>query len=164
MKESRQSLLAVICTLAVSLVFCLVFGQMTKPKIAAPAEGALFAAGTYEAESPGYTGASNPIKVKVTVSDNKIENIEYTIDGETPTVGGMAVPALAEKVLAVQSPNIDIVTNATVSSKGFLTDVSDAFVRLVPILMLLYRSRSRQLLKMSRRQQILLLQVPEVPV
>ena len=126
MKESRQSLLAVICTLAVSLVFCLVFGQMTKPKIAAPAEGALFAAGTYEAESPGYTGASNPIKVKVTVSDNKIENIEYTIDGETPTVGGMAVPALAEKVLAVQSPNIDIVTNATVSSKGFLTAVSDA--------------------------------------
>lgn len=130
MKESKLALRALALALALLLVFTggYAFGvnSVKKKEIAEVPAGALFAAGTYEAEAAGYTGESNPIKVKVTVSDNKIENIEYTIDGETPTVGGLAVPTLAEKVIAVQSPNIDTITNATVSSTGFLAAVSEA--------------------------------------
>ena len=130
MKESKLALRALALALALLLVFTggYAFGvnSVKKKEIAEVPAGALFAAGTYEAEAAGYTGESNPIKVKVTVSDNKIENIEYTIDGETPTVGGLAVPKLAEKVIAVQSPNIDTITNATVSSTGFLAAVSEA--------------------------------------
>ncbi len=130
MKESKLALRALILALAALLTFtggyALGANSAKKKEAAEVPAGALFAAGTYEAEAPGYTGESNPIKVKVTVSDNKIENIEYTIDGETPTVGGLAVPTLAEKVIAVQSPNIDTITNATVSSTGFLAAVSEA--------------------------------------
>ena len=103
-----------------------------RPKQAAPAApegGALFNAGTYEAEAEGFGGAGNPVKLKVTLSDNEIEAIDYTADGETPTVGGAAIPQLIEKVLAAQSPNIDTVSGATITSTAFFTALNDCITQ-----------------------------------
>ncbi len=44
--------------------------------------GAVFKAGTYEADGTGYGGSGSPIHVKVTVSDTAIESIEFTAAGE----------------------------------------------------------------------------------
>ena len=102
-----------------------------RPKQAAPAApegGALFNAGTYEAEAEGFGGAGNPVKLKVTLSDNEIEAIDYTADGETPTVGGAAIPQLIEKVLAAQSPNIDTVSGATITSTAFFTALNNGVI------------------------------------
>ena len=85
-----------------------------------------FKAGTYEGEEDGFAGSKSPIHVKVTLSDDAIESIEYTADGETPTVGGAAIPQLVDDVLAAQSTNIDIVSGATLSSNGFLAAVNEA--------------------------------------
>ncbi len=103
-----------------------------RPKQAAPAApegGALFNAGTYEAEAEGFGGAGNPVKLKVTLSDSEIEAIDYTADGETPTVGGAAIPQLIEKVLAAQSPNIDMVSGATITSTAFFTALNDCIAQ-----------------------------------
>ena len=103
-----------------------------RPKQAAPAApegGALFNAGTDEAEAEGFGGAGNPVKLKVTLSDNEIEAIDYTADGETPTVGGAAIPQLIEKVLAAQSPNIDTVSGATITSTAFFTALNDCITQ-----------------------------------
>ena len=85
-----------------------------------------FKAGTYEGESAGFGGESKPIKVTVTLSDETIDKIEYTADGETPTVGGAALPTLVEDVLAAQSTQIDGQTGATVTSNGFFEAVNQA--------------------------------------
>ena len=85
-----------------------------------------FKAGTYEGEAAGYAGEKNPIKVKVTLSADSIEAIEYTAEGETPTVGGAALPGLVEAVLAAQSTNIDVVSGATMTSNGFYKAVNNA--------------------------------------
>lgn len=85
----------------------------------------LFKAGTYEADADGFGGSSKPIHVKVTFSDSAIESIEYTADGETPTVGGAALPNLVDAVIAAQSTNIDGQTGATSTSNGFFAAVND---------------------------------------
>ena len=91
--------------------------------------GALFKAGTYEAEAEGFGGSASPIHLSVTLSEDKIESIEYTADGETPTVGGAALPKLVENVIASQSPNIDGVSGATITSGGFFTALNDALTQ-----------------------------------
>ena len=85
-----------------------------------------FKAGTYEGEAVGFGGDKNPIKVKVTLSDEGIDAIEYTADGETPTVGGAALPDLVDSVIAAQSTKIDAVAGATVTSNGFFEAVNNA--------------------------------------
>ena len=92
----------------------------------APSAGAVFKAGTYEAEAEGFAGSSKPVHVKVTFSENAIDAIEYTAEGETPTVGGVALPKLVDNVLAAQSTKIDAVSGATKTSNGFFTAVNDA--------------------------------------
>ncbi|MBP3868636.1 MAG: flavocytochrome c [Solobacterium sp.] len=102
-----------------------------KPKQAAPAaaDGSLFIAGTYEAEAEGFGGGANPVKLSVTFSDSEIETIDYTADGETPTVGGAALPRLVENVLAAQSPNIDMISGATITSTAFFTALNDCITQ-----------------------------------
>ena len=85
-----------------------------------------FKAGTYEGEAAGFGGEGSPIKVTVTLSDEAIESIEYTADGETPTVGGAALPDLVADVLAAQSTQIDAKSGATVTSNGFFEAVNMA--------------------------------------
>ena len=110
-----------------------VFGRIAGESAAAAAvtakaevpEGATFAAGTYKAEAVGYGGSSNPVKLTVTFSDHEITKIDYTADGETPTVGGAAIPQLVEDVLAAQSTNIDMVSGATISSSAFMSAMNE---------------------------------------
>ena len=90
------------------------------------AQGGTFKAGTYEGEAAGFGGEGSPIKVNVTLSDEGIESIEYTADGETPTVGGTALPGLVEDVIAAQSTQIDAKSGATVTSKGFFEAIDNA--------------------------------------
>ena len=85
-----------------------------------------FVAGTYEGEGVGYGGSGKPIKAKVTLSSDKIESIEYVAEGETPTVGGAALPTLVENVLNAQSTQIDVVSGASITSKGFYDAVNAA--------------------------------------
>ncbi len=86
----------------------------------------IFKAGTYEGEDIGFAGESSPIKVTVTLSNDAIESIEYTAEGETPTVGGAALPQLVESVIENQSTKIDVVSGATFTSNGFIGAVNKA--------------------------------------
>ena len=126
MNISKKVLLAAITVF--SLAACSSGGAAgtPEPKETEPAAESLFKAGTYEGEEPGFGGDGNPIHVTVTLSDDAIESIEYKAEGETPTVGGAALPQLVEKVLNNQSTNIDGVSGATVTSTGFFAAVNEA--------------------------------------
>lgn len=79
----------------------------------ANAEGA-YTPGTYTAEADGFGGK---VALELTIGDNGgITNAVITGDGETPDVGGAAIPELANQILTAQGAEIDGVSGATVTS------------------------------------------------
>ena len=78
-------------------------------------EQAIFTPGTYEAEAQGIFV---PVKVQITVDENTITNVLIDATGETPELGGTAASKLSEAILAAQTPNVDAVSGATVTSNA----------------------------------------------
>ena len=81
------------------------------------ADGNLFIPGTYTETATGFGGE---VSVTTTVSENKIEDVQITGDHETENIGTFAVQMLGERILAAQSPNVDALTGATVTSNAIL--------------------------------------------
>lgn len=77
----------------------------------------------YDGAAQGFAGE---IKVSVFVEGNSITDITYQTEGETPSIGGSAIKALRTKILKTQNVNIDTISGATYSSKGFLSAVEMA--------------------------------------
>ncbi len=89
---------------------------------AAPAE-TLFTPGTYEADAQGFGGT---VHVAVTVSENEIEEVVITGDAETPALGGVAVATLGEAIVQAQTPHVDALSGATVTSTAIIAAAEDA--------------------------------------
>ena len=88
------------------------------------AEGDLFIPGTYTGTSKGFGG---DVEVTVTVSEDTIDAVEIVGDDETENIGSFAVAMLGDRILAAQSPNVDALTGATVTSGAILRAVKQAF-------------------------------------
>ena len=130
MKKKNLALTGIFALAAVLGFANCAKGISSSPSPSAGGEsGSLFQEGTYEAQADGFGGSSNPVQLKVTFSKDRIESIDYTADGETPTVGGAAIPQLVEKVLDAQSPNIDMVSGATITSTAFITALNDCITQ-----------------------------------
>ena len=91
---------------------------------ALPAEG-LFTPGTYEAEAQGLFV---PVKVQITVSESEITNVFIDATGETPTLGGAAATMMAEAILKAQTPNVDGLSGATVTSSAIVAAATEALL------------------------------------
>ena len=87
------------------------------------ADGKKFIAGTYTATSTGFGG---DIDVTVTVTEDEITDVEITGDHETENIGSFAVDMLGDRILEAQSPNVDALTGATVTSKAIIRALKDA--------------------------------------
>ena len=81
------------------------------------ADGNLFIPGTYTETATGFGGE---VSVTATVSENKIEDVQIVGDHETENIDTFAVDMLGERILAAQSPNVDALTGATVTSNAIL--------------------------------------------
>ncbi|MDR1301395.1 MAG: FMN-binding protein [Treponema sp.] len=84
--------------------------------------------GIYEGRSQGYGG---PIRVSVqttgkTRNSLRILDIVILDHQEDPLVGGAALETLREEVLAANGTDLDGVSGATESSRGFLAAIDDA--------------------------------------
>lgn len=77
----------------------------------------------YIGEAEGYGG---PIKVKVTMDGDKIANIEVLSHGETAGISDPAFETIPDAIIAAQSTKVDVVADATYSSKGIMAAVEDA--------------------------------------
>ncbi len=80
----------------------------------------------YDGSAEGFAGT---ISVSVYVEGDTITDITYQTEGETPSIGGSAIQALRKKILKTQNTQIDVVSGATYSSKGFLTAVDAALAK-----------------------------------
>lgn len=70
-------------------------------------------------------GRNGPITVNVTVSGGEITAIEVTAHSETPKYFSLA-EGVVDSILSAQSPQVDAVTGATLSSEGIKAAVADA--------------------------------------
>ncbi|MDO5701735.1 MAG: flavocytochrome c [Lachnospiraceae bacterium] len=87
------------------------------------ADGNLFIPGTYEGTATGFGGE---IKVAVDVTENEIKDVRIEGEHETENIGSFAVDMLGERIIEAQSPNVDALTGATVTSSAILKATKDA--------------------------------------
>lgn len=114
MKKHLSMLLILVVALAA-------FGCGKKEE--AVKEGALYTPGTYTAEEKGHNGN---VKVTVTVTEDKIENIEVDLMEETEGIAGPAAEKIVDLVLKNQGLGVDTVSGATVSSTAILAAITAA--------------------------------------
>ena len=87
---------------------------MTGPK--AP-EGDLFIPGTYTEAAKGFGG---DVTVTLEVSEDAIEDVQIEGDDETENIGSFAVEMLDDRIMEAQSPKVDALSGATVTSNAIL--------------------------------------------
>ena len=85
------------------------------------ASAAEFKAGTYTAKAPGIHG---DVTVTVTFTKDKIADVKVT-HSETPGIGSKAAELLPGRIVERQSPQVDGVTGATITSTAIRTAVAD---------------------------------------
>ena len=79
--------------------------------------------GSYEGMGSGYRG---PVVVQVQISPAGIEDIVIISHRETPYPGAAAMEELLDLVLETGSTDLDAVSGASCSSRGFLEAVENA--------------------------------------
>lgn len=89
---------------------------------ASAASAASFKAGTYTATAPGIHG---DVTVEVTFTADKLADIKVTKQSETVGIGSKAVELLPGRMVAAQSPAVDGVTGATITTEAIRKAVSD---------------------------------------
>jgi len=85
------------------------------------------AAEVYEGTAQGYRG---PIQVQVRISGGRITEVVILDSEEDVFVGGAAIEELTDLVILYNTTDIDAVSGATESSRGFLKAVENAIMNL----------------------------------
>lgn len=88
-----------------------------------------FQPGTYEGVG---TGRNGEVKVKVTVSKNRIESIDVVSHKESAGLSDAPIKKLPKTIVEKQSLAVDAYSGATLSSKGVLGAVQDALKKATP--------------------------------
>ena len=73
--------------------------------------------GTYTAEADGFGGA---VTVTITAEGGAITAVAIEGAGETPGLGAVAVEELDDAILEAQTPNVDAIAGATVTSEAIV--------------------------------------------
>ena len=111
-----KKLICLFLTLALILASAAAFSE-------AQPETPLLTPGTYTGEAQGIFV---PVKVTVKVSEKEIETVLIDATGETPELGGIAAEKLAAAIINAQTPNVDAVAGATVTSNAIIAAATDA--------------------------------------
>ena len=84
--------------------------------------------GAHEQEGVLGTGSGygGDIVLDVVVDNGEITDIFVVEESETPGIGDEGIAEMIEKILAAQSTDVDVVSGATVSSKGTIEAVENA--------------------------------------
>lgn len=102
-------------------VSCLLSLALVLGGAVALAEG--FTAGTYTGTAQGFGG---DVTATVTLSETEITDIQVIGDQETDGLGSVAIEQLPPKMLEAQSPNVDAMSGATVTSNAIIEAVTAA--------------------------------------
>ena len=82
-----------------------------------------FVPGTYEVTAQGHNG---DIRLSVTFSDSCVTDIKVLEQHETPHIGDIVFDELIPRIIAANGTGVDVLTGATVSSRGLMAAVAKA--------------------------------------
>ncbi|MDR3276723.1 MAG: FMN-binding protein [Treponema sp.] len=119
MKKAVASMFSILVLFALGLgiVSC-----ATAP--AGPSSPYGHASGTAQGQAPGIFGAV--VTVTVTLTDGKITEILVDDSTQTPSIGNQAAPIMVPKMVEANSPEVDTVASATVTSQAIIDAVKAA--------------------------------------
>ena len=85
----------------------------------------------YETSANEYIGkgqgkGGTPVVAKVTIENDKITAIEILEHSETPGISDPAFAQIPDLIIQTQTPNVDSVSGATLTSNGIIEAVKDA--------------------------------------
>ena len=103
-----------LCSISVFVLACLASPSVMETG---------YTPGAYEGTGNGYRG---PIHVRIQISAAGIEDIAIVSHQESSFPGLAAMEELLEQVLETGESDIDAISGATYSSRGFLQAVEDA--------------------------------------
>ncbi|MDO4523286.1 MAG: flavocytochrome c [Eubacteriales bacterium] len=107
----RKKLLAALLTATMTAALC----------VPASAEGMI--PGAYRVSEQGFGG---DVTVLMTVNESEILDVQITGENETPNLGAVAVEEMDDQILKAQSPTVDGVSGATVTSTAIITAATAA--------------------------------------
>ncbi|PVW02361.1 FMN-binding protein [Microbacterium sp. Gd 4-13] len=106
-------------------------GQSTAqpaPSAPPPVASTGLADGSYQ--GPSTSTRWGPVQVQITVGGGKVTDVQAidypTESGRDQQINSYAIPRLAKEALAAQSAKIDMVSGATVTSRGYITSLQGA--------------------------------------
>jgi len=99
---------------------CTVFGRARTSEYSLPGE-------ILEGSAMGFRGL---IHVQVRLDGDSITEILVVDSVEDRFVGGAAIEDLIDRVIEYNSTDVDVISGATITSKGFLEAVNQAIMRL----------------------------------
>ncbi|HFI0206548.1 TPA: flavocytochrome c [Streptococcus suis] len=82
-----------------------------------------FEPGTYQVSTEGHNGK---LPMEVTLSDEKIEKIEIDSSGESSGIADIVFTRIPAEIVEGQTLNVDVISGASVTSKGVIDGVSRA--------------------------------------
>lgn len=82
--------------------------------------------GTYEASAEGHNGA---VHVSVTVSEDKIENVEVKDNSETRGLSDPAIQLIPSQIVAYQTLSTDVVSGATYTTVAIREAVKNCIIQ-----------------------------------
>ncbi|MDO4467035.1 MAG: flavocytochrome c [Bacillota bacterium] len=127
--KNNQSKGMISLIVTVAMMFAVVFGvKVVGSSTASTSSGSsvlsTVADGTYSGDAKGFGG---DIHAEVTITGGQITDVTVVGDGETPSLGGVAIEKIPGRVLEAQSLNVDLVSGATVSSNAIMEALRKAF-------------------------------------
>lgn len=109
---------------AAGLVACELLGSAPSAKAqAGETPSATYVPGTYTAVAQGNGG---PVSVSVEVDEHAVLAVEAQGDGETEGIGTLALEQIPAAIVAAQSPDVEAVSGATVTSDAIMRAVGAA--------------------------------------
>lgn len=79
--------------------------------------------GTYESTAQGYGG---DFQIETTLNDDKIKDIVVKDNNETPSIGGVAIEQMIEKMKEKNTYDVDSISGATKTSQAVKAAVKSA--------------------------------------
>ncbi|MDR1893449.1 MAG: FAD-binding protein [Spirochaetales bacterium] len=97
----------------------------------------VYTLGSHPQEQPSYTlnageylgtgeGMGGPLTVKIRLEGSRLVEVEILSHSETPGISDAAIRNIPQAILQAQSPNVEVVTGATLTSRGIMTAVEKA--------------------------------------
>ena len=97
-------------------------GSVAGVSVLAEDSKAIYTPGTYSAKAKGI---GSDVEVTMTFSESAITDVKIDVSGETPTIGGVIGEQMEKAILEAQSPDVDAVAGATVTSDAVKTAAAD---------------------------------------